>query len=183
MMECGRMTKLTVTVSTLTWMEQDMKEIGSRTSSMVKVSKLGLMVPAIKALMLKERNKELVVSSGLIKVLIPDSLKRTIFKAKVFIIGLMGVSTKVYGSITKWKVMEHSPGPMADATKDSTLMTRRKERVSSTGQTDANTTENGSTESSMVLAHTQNQMESLAWASGRMEIESNGSDQHQHQHH
>lgn len=64
-----------------------------------------------------------------------------------------------------------SPGPMADATKENTSMTRKKARARSSGQMVANTKEIGKMESSMESASTHQPQEKPSAVSGMREKE------------
>jgi len=135
------------------------------------------MVLVIKEPILKVRNTEQDALSGLIRAHTQVALRKTTSKVKVFTTGQTVVFTKDPGSTTKWKATVHSHGLMVVAMKASTLMIKKKEKVSSTGQTAASMTASGTMASSMVLEHTLNPTESLVWVSGKMEIESTGSDE------
>lgn len=64
MKEIGRMTKLMGMESTIILMEPSMKGIGSKTNSMAKEKRHGLMVLSTKVNMLKEEKMEMVSSFG-----------------------------------------------------------------------------------------------------------------------
>eukprot|EP00351_Strombidinopsis_sp_SopsisLIS2011_P005310 CAMPEP_0116887464 /NCGR_PEP_ID=MMETSP0463-20121206/21956_1 /TAXON_ID=181622 /ORGANISM="Strombidinopsis sp, Strain SopsisLIS2011" /LENGTH=158 /DNA_ID=CAMNT_0004550195 /DNA_START=419 /DNA_END=896 /DNA_ORIENTATION=- len=80
------------------------------------------------------RNTEQDALSGLIRAHTQVALRKTTSKVKVFTTGQTVVFTKDPGSTTKWKATVHSHGLMVVAMKASTLMIKKKEKVSSTGK-------------------------------------------------
>ena len=76
-------------------------ENGFKTSSMVMESKVGQMAPNMKVTMRSGTSMVLVLSNGQINQFLLVSSTITLFMAKVFICGLMVVSTMVSGGKIK----------------------------------------------------------------------------------
>ena len=97
---------------------------------------------------------EKVNSFGAIKVSMMEISIKITFMVKVNTSGLMAEYLTDNGLITKWKVMEHSHGPMDVDTQDNTKMTKNTDKVLSIGPTAENTLVNGVKVSNMEKAHT-----------------------------
>ena len=89
-------------------------------------------------------------------------------KEKAFTSGVMDETLKVTGKTTKWRATESSRGLITDATKENTLMTKKRGMESFFGPMEGNTTENGRTGNSMVLVFTHLLLEKLKRVSGKM---------------
>eukprot|EP00335_Anophryoides_haemophila_P000333 CAMPEP_0204821078 /NCGR_PEP_ID=MMETSP1018-20131115/2213_1 /ASSEMBLY_ACC=CAM_ASM_000518 /TAXON_ID=46462 /ORGANISM="Anophryoides haemophila, Strain AH6" /LENGTH=165 /DNA_ID=CAMNT_0051919671 /DNA_START=559 /DNA_END=1056 /DNA_ORIENTATION=- len=108
------MIKLMEKVLILTLMVLNILEIGKMTNKKVLVKKYGLMVPDIKVLMSKERNKVKANFIGLTDLNMKENFKIIIYMVKEFTPGLMEEHTKVNGKVIKWMEKENSYGLMVE---------------------------------------------------------------------
>lgn len=106
---------------------------GKMTSSMARVSKLGLMAHLTKEVTSRVLSMERVILFGQIKVSTQENSGIIILKEKVFIFGIMVGLMTVNGSTTKWRVMVFSHGLMVASTLANTLTIKSKELVNFTG--------------------------------------------------
>jgi hypothetical protein len=110
----GRMTRPTARVSTLTWMEADTRVTGLKTNSMGLVWRSGPMVLSMRDITLMGRSREKASSHGLMGVHSAETSLTITFTAVAFMSGLMVEYSQVNGPITRWRVMVHLRGPMAE---------------------------------------------------------------------
>ena len=166
-MENGKMIKPMAMANTTTQMEPDMRDIGLRTSSMVKAKRSGQTMPATRENTKTVRSMDVVNSCGLTDRLTPVISLRTIFMDWESTHGQMAENMMVNGRTTRWTVKVSSHGQMAVNTKVNTSTIKKKDKESSLGQTDANTTVIGRTASSTERVFTIQAKEKLKWVNGQ----------------
>ena len=169
------MIKLTDMVFIATWMALSTKATGRKISNTERVWRRGPMAPDTRAFMFKARSTEKESFCGLMEVPITVSSSKTTFKAKENIIGPMGVSMMVSGTIIKWKATVFLRGRTEDFTRAPTSMTKRKVKATSTGPTVVSTKAAGKTVSSMASARTHQQVARPSKESGPMAKDYTGS--------
>lgn len=109
----GRMTRRTAAEYTLMWMEADMKESGSRTSSTDLVLRGGPMVPRTRDSTSRGKSTAMASSPGLIIAPTPATFMITTFTEVESTSGLMAECSQVSGGTTRWRATGPSHGPMA----------------------------------------------------------------------
>jgi len=139
------------------------------------VSKLGQMLPNMRATTNSAKSMESVLLSGPTDQPISVNSIITISTGKVFTLGQITGSTKENGGPTKCTVRELLHGLMAESILVSMLKTRKRAMESSYGLTVAATEANGSTENSMVRAPMSLVLAKKNTANGKTEKESDGS--------
>lgn len=149
-MENGKMTRRTVSDSTITLMVHVTKVIGSRTNNTVKAKKSGQTTPAMKANTKTVKSTVKVSSFGPMAAPTLETFSKITSMESVSILGLMVVNTMVNGTPTKCMEQVFSHGTMDADTKVSTTTTRKKVVVFSPGLMDANTMDSGKMANSMV---------------------------------
>jgi len=127
------MTKHMEMEHTFTWMVQNILGHGLKINNMVMVWRLGLIQLAMKEIMNKERNMELVLSNGLIPLCLLVSFISITFMGKESICGAMVVNTRVSGKITRCMAKVLLFGVMVVFTMVSISMIKRMVMVSSCG--------------------------------------------------
>jgi len=155
-------------------MAQNMKALGKKISSMVTVSRHGLMAPSTKVPTCMARRTAKVDSHGQMAAPIRVPSRIITFRAMVLTTGLTAESSKATGSTTKWKARVYSNGPMAEDMKANMSTTRRKATELSSGLTAGNTKVDGRMESSTAWASTLRPMEKRKRVNGAMERELHG---------
>ena len=174
-MENGKMIKPMAMANTTTQMEPDMRDTGSRISSMVKVKRSGQTMPATRENTKTVRSMDVVNSFGLTDQLTPVISSRTIFTVSEFTRGQMGENMMANGKTTRWTEKVFSPGLMAVNTKDNTLMIKKRDRESSPGQTVASMMATGRTGNNMERVFIIQAKEKSKWESGLKANVSTGS--------
>jgi hypothetical protein len=106
----GRMTKLTERECTPTWTGRDMRETGSKISSMGMAWRSGLMEHRIRDFIRWARSMDMASSLGLMEALLLESFMTIIFMEGASMSGLMKECLMVSGRTTKWRGMELSHG-------------------------------------------------------------------------
>ena len=117
------------------------------------VKRFGLTTLAMKVSIKKVKNTEEVNFFGLMDLLTTVTLLITIFKAVVFIPGLMVADLRENGKTTKCMEEEFLLGLMEDATKGNISMIKSRVQVSLLGQTVENMMANGTMANNMVSVH------------------------------
>ena len=174
-MENGKMIKPMAMANTTTQMEPDMRDTGSKISSMVKVKRSGQTMPATRENTKTVRSMDVVNSFGLTDQLTPVISSRTIFTVSEFTRGQMGENMMANGKTTRWTEKVSSLGLMAVNTKDNTLMIKKRDRESSPGQTVASMMATGRTGNNMERVFIIQAKEKSKWESGLKASVSTGS--------
>ena len=174
-MENGKMIKPMAMANTTTQMEPDMRDTGSKISSMVKVKRSGQTMPATRENTKTVRSMDVVNSFGLTDQLTPVISSRTIFTVSEFTRGQMGENMMANGKTTRWTEKVSSLGLMAVNTKDNTLMIKKRDRESSPGQTVASMMATGRTGNNMERVFIIQAKEKSKWESGLKANVSTGS--------
>ena len=174
-MENGKMIKPMAMANTTTQMEPDMRDTGSRTSSMVRAKRSGQTMPATRENIRTVRSMDVVNSYGLTDQLTPVISSRTTFTVSAFTRGQMEENTMANGRIIRWTEKVSLHGPMAVNTKDNMLTIKKRDRVSSPGQTVASTMATGKTVNSMERVFIIQAKEKSKWESGLKANVSTGS--------
>ena len=109
------------------------------------------------------------------EVRISETLKKIIFKETESIIGQTEEFSKDLGTTTKWKAKVFSRGLMAEDTKETTKMTRKKETGPSFGLMADNTKVDGKMANNTVWVHTPQLQANPNKESGKTERDFTGS--------
>ena len=149
-MGIGTMIKLMELESIAISMELNMREIGRKINSTVKVLKHGQMVLGTMGNTFLAKSMESENSLGLMAAHIMEILRKTIFKETANTIGQMEEYLKDHGSTIKWKDKVCSHGLMVEDMKVITKMIRKKVTVLSIGLMVGNTMEDGKMENNTV---------------------------------
>ena len=174
-MENGKMIKPMAMANTTTQMEPDMRDTGSKISSMVKAKRSGQTMPATRENTKTVRSMDVVNSFGLTDQLTPVISSRTIFTVSEFTRGQMGENMMANGKTTRWTEKVSSLGLMAVNTKDNTLMIKKRDRESSPGQTVASMMAIGRTGNNMERVFIIQAKEKSKWENGLKASVSTGS--------
>jgi hypothetical protein len=117
-----------------TWTEPGTLVTGEKISNMVSVSRHGLMVPDMRAIMSTERNMVLGHLNGrMVQCILVNSITIT-FMEKEFTLGLMAVNMKENGVTIRCTAEVPSNGLMVENTSVNTLTTKSKAMESLSGQ-------------------------------------------------
>jgi hypothetical protein len=171
----GSMIKPMERVSIAILTELSTKETGSRTNSMERDLRHGLMVPDMKVNTFLERNMAWENSPGLMEVLTMVLLKRTISKETVDIIGPTEESSKDLGLTIRWKAKVYSLGLMAEDMRETTKTIRKKAKENSFGLMEESMREAGKMENNTEWVLTHQPVANRSKVNGKMERDSTGS--------
>jgi hypothetical protein len=172
--EIGSTIRRMVVEPTSIWTVPSTSATGKRINNTAMVSKLGQMLPNMRATTNSAKSMESVPLSGPTDQPILENSIITISMEKVFTLGPTTASTKVNGEPTKCTVKELLPGLTEESISVSTPRTRKRAMESSYGLMVAAIEANGSTENSMVRAPTSLVLAKKNTVNGKTEKELDG---------
>ena len=168
------MTRPTERECTYTWMEQNTKVTGVRTSSTATELRLGLTLPSTRETTSMERSMEAAHLSGLMDPCTWENSTTIKSMAKESTLGVTDENMKESGGTIKCTAKEVSCGLTTESTSETTTTTKSRATENSSGLMEGATKETGTTGSSTARVFISPRTRSRSTVSGKRAVELDG---------